>query len=197
MLSKIEEKKTEKEKKIIEASYSLFLEKGINNTSIQDIAEKAGIAKGTFYLYFNDKYQLQERVITEKSRELFKNAVLKLQKENINSLDDEIIFIVDHVINLLVKEPKLINFLSKDLSLGAYGEHFTKIASSDEIGIQEAFNQKLKEDNIKLQNKEVTFFMIIELVSATCFSSILYNKPLPIEEFKPYLYKTIRKIVKD
>ncbi len=197
MLSKIEEKKTEKEKKIIEASYSLFLEKGINNTSVQDIAEKAGIAKGTFYLYFNDKYQLQERVITEKSRELFNNAVLKLQKENINSLDDEIIFIVDHVINLLVKEPKLINFLSKDLSLGAYGEHFTKIASSDEIGIQEAFNQKLKEDNIKLQNKEVTFFMIIELVSATCFSSILYNKPLPIEEFKPYLYKTIRKIVKD
>lgn len=197
MLSKIEEKKTEKEKKIIEASYSLFLEKGINNTSVQDIVEKAGIAKGTFYLYFSDKYQLQERVITEKSRELFNNAVLKLQKENINSLDDEIIFIVDHVINLLVKEPKLINFLSKDLSLGAYGEHFTKIASSDEIGIQEAFNQKLKEDNIKLQNKEVTFFMIIELVSATCFSSILYNKPLPIEEFKPYLYKTIRKIVKD
>lgn len=37
--------------------------------------------------------------------------------------------------------------------------------------------------------------MIIELVSSTCFSSILYNDPLPIEEFKPFLYEAIRNLI--
>ena len=39
--------------------------------------------------------------------------------------------------------------------------------------------------------------MIIELVSSTCFNSILYNEPLPIEEFKPYLYELIRNLLKE
>ena len=40
-------------------------------------------------------------------------------------------------------------------------------------------------------------FMIIELVGSTCFNSILYKEPLPIEEYKPYLYRTIRNLIKD
>ena len=57
------------------------------------------------------------------------------------------------------------------------------------------FLKGVKENNIKLENPEVTLFMIIELVSSTCFNSILYKEPLPINEFKPYLYNTIRKLV--
>ena len=38
--------------------------------------------------------------------------------------------------------------------------------------------------------------MIIELVSSTCFNSILYKEPLTIDEFKPYLYQTIRNMIK-
>jgi hypothetical protein len=37
--------------------------------------------------------------------------------------------------------------------------------------------------------------MIIELVGSTCFNSILYKEPLPIEEYKPYLYRTIRNLI--
>ena len=48
IISKIQEKKNEKENKILKSSYKLFTEKGINSTSIQDIVDDAGIAKGTF-----------------------------------------------------------------------------------------------------------------------------------------------------
>ena len=34
--------------------------------------------------------------------------------------------------------------------------------------------------------------MIIELTSSTFFSSIMNKEPLPIKEYKPYLYKTIK-----
>ena len=54
----------------------------------------------------------------------------------------------------------------------------------------------IKENNIHLENPDVTLFMIIELVGSTCFNSILYKEPLPINEYKPLLYKTIRNLIK-
>ena len=54
----------------------------------------------------------------------------------------------------------------------------------------------IEKNNIILENPEATLFMIIELSSSTAFNSILYNMPLPIEQFKPILFKEIRKILK-
>lgn len=41
--------------KIIEKGLSLFAEKGYHSTTIQEIADKAGISKGSFYVYFSSK----------------------------------------------------------------------------------------------------------------------------------------------
>lgn len=42
------------------AAMRLFLEKGLNETSIDDITQAAGVAKGSFYRYFRDKDALVE-----------------------------------------------------------------------------------------------------------------------------------------
>ena len=39
--------------------------------------------------------------------------------------------------------------------------------------------------------------MIIELVGSTVFNSIVKEIPLPINEYKPYLYKTIRLLLNE
>ncbi|HSP22595.1 MAG TPA: TetR/AcrR family transcriptional regulator [Planococcus sp. (in: firmicutes)] len=44
--------------KLKEGSILLFEEKGFSETSVQDIAEAAGVTKGTFYYYFHSKEQL-------------------------------------------------------------------------------------------------------------------------------------------
>ncbi|MGG0412410.1 TetR/AcrR family transcriptional regulator [Peribacillus simplex] len=48
----------EKNKMIIDKSVELFAEKGYHATSVQEIAEKCGIAKGSFYNYFKSKEEL-------------------------------------------------------------------------------------------------------------------------------------------
>ena len=58
------------------------------------------------------------------------------------------------------------------------------------------FMNGVEKNNIKLKYPEATLFMIIELASSTSFNSILYNMPLPIDEFKPLLFEEIRKILK-
>ena len=65
-MSKITEKQQSKRTNILDAAYELFIEKSFKNTSIDDVVKKAGIAKGTFYLYFKDKHDLMDRIIIRK-----------------------------------------------------------------------------------------------------------------------------------
>ncbi|MCM3718168.1 TetR/AcrR family transcriptional regulator [Fictibacillus phosphorivorans] len=44
-----------KKRKVADIALTLFIEKGIQQTSIQEIIEKANISKGTFYNYFSSK----------------------------------------------------------------------------------------------------------------------------------------------
>lgn len=39
-------------------------------------------------------------------------------------------------------------------------------------------------------------YLIIELTGSTCYSSILYEEPVPIQELKPYLFQSIRQIIR-
>jgi len=48
----------EKQKSILEVAMKLFSKKGYHATSIQEIAEKSGIAKGSVYNYFSSKEDL-------------------------------------------------------------------------------------------------------------------------------------------
>lgn len=193
---KSEENKTQKENSLLNSAFELFTNKGIKDTSIQEIADNAGVGKGTFYLYFKDKYDIQEQLITRKSNKLFNDALKKLEKQNIKKFDEQIIFIINYVIDELTKNPILLKFISKNLSFGIYNSKLShKI--DNKLGIREMFLNGVKEHNVKLKNPEVTLFMIIELTSSTCFSSILNKEPLPIKEYKPYLFAEIKKILSE
>ena len=73
-MGKVDEKKKRKKEALFNTAYDLFTTKGINSTAISDIVEKAGVAKGTFYLYFKDKYDIRNKLIVHKTQELFSAA---------------------------------------------------------------------------------------------------------------------------
>ena len=57
-------KKGEKRKKeLLKIAYDMFITQGYENTSVDEIIEKAQIAKGTYYYYFESKEQTLEEVI--------------------------------------------------------------------------------------------------------------------------------------
>ena len=92
----------------------------------------------------------------------------------------------------------LLKFISKNLSWGVFNKTVLNLhdkSMDSENSVYDLFIKGIKENNIKIENPDVTLFMIIELVGSTCFNSILYKEPLPIDEYKPYLYKTIRGMI--
>lgn len=196
---KTDENKNEKKERLMNTGFKLFMEKGIKDTSIQDIVDSANVAKGTFYLYFKDKYELRDILIAKKSMTLFNEAIQSLNKTYITNFSDQIIYVINYIIDELAKSPLLLKFISKNLSWGVYSQTVLKLYETNkdsENSLISLFLNGVKENNINLPNPEVTLYMIIELTSSTCFNSILYNQPIPIEEFKPYLYDLIRNLLK-
>ena len=198
-MDKVSNKKLDKEKRLLDTAFKLFTEKGIKETSIQSIVDEADVGKGTFYLYFKDKYQLRDVLIARKSQKLFDDALNSLKKNYIANFSDQIVFIINYVIDELNKNQLLLKLISKNLSLGVYNETIQKISLTSsltaESSLHDLFVNGVKKNNIRLENPDVTLYIIIELVSSTCFNSILYKDPLPIEEFKPHLYKVIKNLI--
>ena len=192
-------KDSNKELRLLDSAFELFTKKGFKSTSIQDIVDNSKVAKGTFYTYFKDKYELRDILIAKKSNTLFQSALKKLKKKkDIINLEDQVVFIINDIIDKLRKDKVLLTFISKNLSWGLYNKAINsayQLNNEMENGIREYFIKAIENQNIKLENPDVTLYMIIELVSSTCFNSISLNEPLPIEEFKPYLYKVIRTLL--
>ena len=191
-------KEADKESRLLNSGFKLFTHKGFKETSIQEIVDDAKVAKGTFYTYFKDKFELRNVLIARKSNKLFNDAIKALQKTDIKKLDDQVIFIVDYIIDVLNKNQILLQFIAKNLSWGIYTKTINELyqnTEAEESSIYQLFLNGIEEQHIKIDNPEVTLYMIIELVSSTCFNSILYKEPLPIQEFKPYLYKEIRNLI--
>lgn len=196
-LSKIEHKKNEKLNKLLDTAFQLFTYQGILHTSIQDIVDKAGVAKGTFYLYFKDKYEIQDHLLVRTSYRLFDEALNACEQAQLQRLDDKIIFVIDYIIDYLIQNPPILNFIKKNLSLGLYSEKLSLLIEDDHLGLKELFINEVQQRGFKLPHPEVTLFMIIELAGSTLFSSIVKSEPVPIETYKPILYDTIRKMINE
>ena len=201
-MNKVENKKKQKKDALLNAAFDIFTSIGINKTSISDIVQKAGVAKGTFYLYFADKHDLRNKLIAHKANKIFEKAETALNKTGITEFDDRMIFFIDNILDQLTENKSLLNFISKNLSWGIFKNVIRQNVDKKNSGLEEetepydVLGRLRAGEELKFKNKDVLVYMIVELVSSTCYSAILYNEPVPIEELKPYIFETVREMIR-
>ena len=179
MKSKIIENKKIKESNLLQAAFNLFTKEDITNVSVNDIVKSAGVAKGTFYLYFKDKYQIRDILIQKEAHRLFEEAHKQLEKNDIRNFEDSVIFLINQVLIRLENNPLILN---------------TAI-DNDSFNLIKEFNEIATANGYEFKNSEVILYLIVELTGSTCYNSILHSQPLPIEEYKPILFDSIRAIL--
>ena len=194
-MGKVDENKQQKEDALFRSAYNLFMSKGISKTSIHDIVQDAGVAKGTFYLYFKDKFEIRDRLVARTAEKLFKAANTELKKVNVPKFEDKIIFIVDYVLEQMKKNKAVLRFVSKNLSWGVFRAAIEQ--KEEATGVQNLLEELLAEcPDVHIEEPDTMLFLIIELASSASYSTILDNDPVSYEELKPYLNASIRAIIK-
>ncbi len=94
-MGKLELKKQKKKDALFNTAFELFTTKGTNQTTISDIVNKAGVAKGTFYLYFKDKYDIRNKLVSHKTSELFYQAYRAVIDQEITGFRAQLHFMID------------------------------------------------------------------------------------------------------
>lgn len=85
-----------KKERILEAAKREFSDNGIAKASINKMIKTAEISRGSFYMYFSDKYDLVSLVI-EDFWKLFVGKIFELAKETHGSLNEMILGIFDFI----------------------------------------------------------------------------------------------------
>jgi AcrR family transcriptional regulator len=72
---------------LLDVAQKLFFQKGYELTSVNDIIEKVGVAKGTFYHYFSSKDDLLDKIVERWSRATLDRVNKLVEKQDINALE--------------------------------------------------------------------------------------------------------------
>lgn len=202
IMGKVDINKQNKRTSLLRSAYDLFTDRGFAKTTIADIAQRSGLAKGTFYLYFKDKYDLRDELVIRKSAQLLLDAHNRVQAgpEIPDTLEDYMIALIDQILAVLKNNKMLLRFISKNLSWGFFRKMVKEERRAEYEDLSDFYRlylEKLRSTpGIHCQEPEILLFMIMELVSSTCYSCILYDTPLPLDAFLPHLHLAVRQILK-
>lgn len=118
--------KSERRQQILLHARDVFARRGYHAAKIDEIVAAAGVARGTFYLYFEDKRAIFEEIVDRTFARLGM-AIVRVDTEHPSrSVADQIKENIRRVVHTLVEDPAT-----------------TKILLSDAVGLDPAFDRKL------------------------------------------------------
>ncbi len=90
--------------RLIEAAKRVFSEKGYHNAQIAHIIDEAGVARGTFYLYFKSKEEILKELLKEVVEELKERIrVVDLSRDPV----EQVVENVERVVEFALEEREL------------------------------------------------------------------------------------------
>ena len=198
-MGKVTENKLHKKNQLLDTAFKLFTTKGISETSVSDITNAANVGKGTFYLYFKDKYELEARLISRRAAKLFHHAEATLAKNYPDdiSVEDKAVILVSDIIEQLAEDPSLLKFIYKNLSWGIFRNALKlQDIDSDEDTFY-SFDKLMNDYKDEFVEPDLMLYTIVELTSSTCYNVILWSDPVTLDVYKLFLDKNIRSIMQN
>ena len=166
-LSLVERKKLAARSRIIDAADALFAERGFDNVSVTDIAERAEVGRTTFFRHFGDKTE----VVFAKEQAMFDAitgaaSVEWTPTQSVDSLADAVSAL----------EPLVVRLCKQATSdLAAYQRHTLLLDASEELRARDALkNQYISRELAKVllqHNAPPAIATLAAQLALACYSS--------------------------
>ena len=191
----ITKKGKETRNQIIEASEQLFKEKSVSKVTINDIVQRAGIAKGTFYLYFDSKETLVWNFIDTKLSGLNK-YLAKLEVEGYEKEDIE--KIISYIASFSKKHKTLIKLMHHVRFFSFIGFHNMESKSVNKwiewlyIWLEKG---RLKGE-LDIDNSRFMAYFLVVTLHEVLERAIIEETPFAIDEASEELKVLVVKLLK-
>jgi AcrR family transcriptional regulator len=120
-------RKSERRQKILTHARDVFARRGYHDAKIEDIVAAAGIARGTFYLYFKDKRAVFEEIVDRAFTQIGMAIVRVDPKDPGRTVAEQVHENTRRIVGTLLEDRAT-----------------TKILLTDAVGLDPAFDRKLQ-----------------------------------------------------
>ena len=154
------------EQKIFDAATELFLEKGVDRTSVRDIAARADINLALMNYYFRSKENLFDAILSQLVQKNTKKLIKVLDSDL--GLEDKIREYVHLYIDLLSENPLLVSFFMSILHRSR--DRITKLKAISSLYSTDRFSQQIIEEgkNGRIRRTDPTQFYV-DMLSLIAF----------------------------
>ena len=196
------------ENKIIEIAKNVFIEKGYAETSMSEIAAKAGINRPGLHYYFRTKDKMFEAVFGDILLSIVPKIFDIISQKDMN-IERRIEEMIDTYYALFIDNPKLPMFMMREINRDAN----LLIKTATQLNIHEKFRhsldsieQEMKEGKLKQVPIRFMFYNISSLLTIPFLTqdltySILLEKGETFEdmlkEWKPYIIKQLLNLIEN
>jgi TetR/AcrR family transcriptional regulator, mexJK operon transcriptional repressor len=152
MEANLETRSGRKRKVLLSAATEIFLDKGYDGTSMDDVASKAAVSKPTVYKYFSDKERLFAEIVLATTSEI--DNLMRLVAETMaaqTSLESGLILLARRFINALM-QPRILRLRRlvmanaerfPDVSRSWYEQGFERVLATLATSFQGLADRKL------------------------------------------------------
>jgi AcrR family transcriptional regulator len=162
--------------RIIKAAETEFGIKGYYNTAINDIAVRAKVAPGTFYIYFKDKYSLYCHLLTQYGQRIRKN-IAEATKDCRTRLEAERNGLLSFL-QQARKHPHMYQIIWESLYINPklFAEYYESFALRYKTQLDESKDEILEMDNTVLA------YMLMGISNFIGLKYVFFDKKADLEQ---------------
>lgn len=186
--SKREQRKAETRQQILQAAVDEFVDQGFAASRLDNVAGKAGVAKGTIYLYFDSKESLFTEVVRKYLSPAVEEAV-SFTEEFEGSASELLVKQLQHCYEILSRDrvPQIVSLImGEGARFPALGEFvYREIISRQRSNISKAIQAGVASGEFRATRADEFTQLVMAPALISAIWSIQYNQlsPLDIEAF--------------
>ncbi|MGZ4291497.1 MAG: TetR/AcrR family transcriptional regulator [Gaiellaceae bacterium] len=175
-------------RRLLDAAEHVFGELGYHEASVVKLAEEAGVAAGTFYLYFDSKRAIFEELMRDLNRRI-RHAMTEGAARGETRLEAELLGF-EAYFRFTSEHPSLYRIIrqSEVVAPGMLRYHYEQIALGYVAGLTEA----AESGEIRTFDPEVTAYALMGLGELVGMKWILWGDGTPLPE---HVWVELRRIV--
>ena len=164
-----------RKQELIEAARALFVEQGYEGTSVAAIVRRAGVAQGTFYLYFDGK----ARVLTHLQGRVLVDMIQAFQRAAARPgpADERLVAGVKAILQVTRRHQKLLRVFRQ----GTTGEETETVWIQGREAFSVPFGQLLREGVAEglftVDDPDLTAYLGLTLFDDLLYEALVFKKP--------------------
>lgn len=177
----------EKKQRLLDSAIHLFMEKGIDETSVNDIVKDANLAKGTFYIYFKDKAVLIHEIVIKKHLALMDTLIKQAYDQHLQTKLPWSYTFMEASLTFFEQNPKVLKMIHKLMFMDVK-ESFSILDLYSHVTHFKEFIESFQKQTETKEETLLRFQLILEMCVSVCYNAIFFQQPASFLEVKQMFY---------